>query len=70
MYDWISLLYSRNWQNIVNLPFFNNAINIILNKNVGVSWWTFPFYCCGMGHCCGMGSIPGPGASRCHGLAT
>ena len=23
MYDWITLLYSRNWHDIVNQPYFN-----------------------------------------------
>ena len=28
MYDWVTLLYSRNWHNIVNQPYFNQKITI------------------------------------------
>ena len=27
MYDWVPLLYSRNWHNIVNQVYFNKKVN-------------------------------------------
>ena len=32
MYDWVSMLYSRNWYNIVNQPHFNFFNYFFLKK--------------------------------------
>ena len=32
MYDWVTLLFSRNWHNIVNQLYFNNKYNKIKHK--------------------------------------
>ena len=38
MYDWVTLLYSRNWHNIVNQFYFNKKHFLKEKKRIG--YWT------------------------------
>ena len=78
-YDWVTLLYSRNWQNIVDHDILSETAEIYFltalearSSKSGSSLvvqqlriWHSP--CCGSGHRCGAASIPDPGTSACLG---
>ena len=67
MYDWVTLLYSRNVHNIINAntKIKKNEINRIYHRvprwHSGLRIWHC--HCYGLGRSCGAGFIPGLGMS-------
>ena len=41
VYNWVTLLYSRDWHDIVNQLYFNKKVNKIKNKDTGM--WILNF---------------------------
>ena len=60
MYNWITLLYSRYYHNIVNQLDFNKTFKD--DSGVPLRQNRLKIQCC---HCSGTGLIPGQGSSTC-----